>query len=174
MSETATEDAVAAPPATDEPAEDQEQTETQPAPTQQNIIPKHEAIAQVVKANDRYREARQTVKNVEERIQDELDEMPAYKEFTDAEAVLAQKKENLRIACLSNGELNNLKEQLAEEKAERKTRFQHLKSILWKFAMDYGVRSVQLDPALDDENREIKLEGKLGRKLKEQGELPLR
>lgn len=171
MSDTATE-APAEAPATE--AEATQPEGQAPAPHQETLIPKHEAIAQIVKAKDRYDEAKQTVKNVEERIQDELDEMEAYKEFKAAEATLAQKKENLRIACLSNGELNNLKEQLAEEKAERKSRFQHLKSILWKYATDYSVRSVQLDPALDDENREIKLEGKLGRKLKEQGELPLR
>lgn len=141
--------------------------------SQQTIVPKGEMLEMILKADGDYKNARQTVKNVESAIQDELDEMSSYQEFKKAEEALAHAKENLRIASLSNGNLNNLKEQLAEEKSNRKLRLDILSGLIVRYCADFRVKSIRTDEGIDDTYRELKLTGRIGRKLKQQVELAL-
>lgn len=150
-----------------------EQQEEVAQPQQATIIPKGEMHEQIIKADHDYKNAKQTVRNVQEMIDDELAEMTSFQEFKKAEEALARAKENLRIASLSNANLNNLKEQLAEEKANRKLRKDVLSGLLVRYSADFRVRTIRTDEDIDDTYREIVLTGRIGRKQQEQVELAL-
>lgn len=136
---------------------------------QTTIVSMSEMLEQINDADYKIAEQKQEVKTVEEMVQDELESMPEWKTFDEAAKAFETAKEKLRIACLSNGDLNNHKEELAQAKKELKFRQSVRSSLLVRYAVDYRLQSAEID----HQNREIILSARVGKKLKEQVELPL-
>ena len=137
---------------------------------QTTIISRGEMLDQINTADYNIAEQKQSVKTVEEMVQDELESMPEWKTFDEARKAFETAKEKLRIATLGNGKLNNQREKVHQEKTELKSRREILSGLLVRYAADYRVQSVEVD----DANRVIVLSGRIGKKLKRnQSELPL-
>ncbi len=136
---------------------------------QTTIISRGEMLDQINTADYNIAEQKQNVKTVEEMVQDELESMPEWKAFDEAAKAFETAKEKLRVATLGNGDLNNHKEELAREKRELKFRQDVRSSLLVRYAIDYRLQSAEID----HQNREIVLSARIGKKLKQQVELPL-
>ena len=137
---------------------------------QTTIISKHEMLDMINDADWKLAEQKGKVQVAEEIANDELESMPEWKAFDEAERAFATAKEKLRIATLGNGKLNNQREKVHQEKTELKARRDILSGLLVRYAADYRVQSV----SVDETPRMIVLSGRIGRKLKrDQSELPL-
>ena len=139
--------------------------------TQTTLISKHEMIDQINDADWKVAEQKNKVGTVEGMVQDEIEAMPSFKEMEAAQKAFDAAKEKFRIACLSNGDLNNMKEDLAREKRELKFRREIISQLIVRYMADYRVQSVEAH----DAPRKLVVTAKIGRKLRknEQGELPL-
>lgn len=138
--------------------------------TQTSIVSKHEMLDMINDADWKMAEQKNKVTTTKEIAADELESMPEWKIFDDAQKAYELEKEKLRIATLGNGKYNNQKERVHQEEVELKSRREILSSLLVRYAADYRVQSVEVD----DTNRVIVLSGRIGRKLKRnQSELPL-
>lgn len=137
---------------------------------QTSLVSKHEMLDMINDADWKMAEQKGKVRVAEEIAQDELESMPEWKAYDEAEKAFATAKEKLRVATLGNGKLNNQREKVHQEKLELKSRREILSGLLVRYAADYRVQSVEVD----DANRVIVLSGRIGRKLKRnQSELPL-
>jgi len=139
--------------------------------TQTTLISKHEMIDQINDADWKVAEQKTKVGTVEGMVQDEIEAMPSFKAMEAAQKEFDAAKERFRIACLSNGDLNNMKEDLAREKRELKFRREIISQLIVRYMADYRVQSVEAH----DAPRKLVVTAKIGRKLRknEQGELPL-
>lgn len=145
-------------------------TEAEQQGIQQSIVSKGEMLDMINDADWKMAEQKGKVRVAEEIAQDELESMPEWKAYDEAEKAFATAKEKLRVATLGNGKLNNQREKVHQEKLELKSRREILSGLLVRYAADYRVQSVEVD----DANRVIVLSGRIGRKLKRnQSELPL-
>lgn len=136
---------------------------------QTSIISKQELQSQIVDQIHKVEQQVRKVSTVSEMIEDEEVGMSEREEVDTLTAQLDAAKEKLKLALLGNEAVNNLKEDLAEEKRELKFRRDVLSSLLVRYSADNRVKSIEVD----QENHEIKLTGKIGKKIKEQMELPL-
>jgi len=139
--------------------------------TQTTLIDKHEMIDMINDADWKVAEQKNKVKTAEGMVQDEIEAMPTFKDMEAAQKAYEGAKERFRIACLSNGDLNNMKETVAHEKRELKHRREIISQLIVRYMADYRVMSVEAH----DAPRVLVVTGKIGRKLRknEQGELPL-
>lgn len=145
-------------------------TEAEQQGIQQSIVTKGEMMDMINDADWKVAEQKGNVRVAEEMADDELQSMPEWKAYDEAEKAFATAKEKLRIATLGNGKLNNMKEKVHQEKVELKARKDVLSGLLVRYAADYRVQSVEMD----DAPRMIVLSGRIGRKLKQhQTEMPL-
>lgn len=138
---------------------------------QTSIVSKHEMIDMINDADWKVAEQKNKVKTAEDMRDDMIEAMPEFKVMEAAQKAHDVAKERFRIACLSNGDLNNQKETVAQEKKELKFRRDIISQLIVRYIADYRVMSVEAH----DAPRVLVVTGKIGRKLKknEQGELPL-
>ena len=138
---------------------------------QTSIISKHEMIDQINDADWKVAEQKGKVRVAEEMAQDMIEAMPEFKQMEEAQKAYEGAKERFRIACLRNGDLNNQKEIIAQEKRELKWRREIISQLIIRYMADYRVQSVEAH----DAPRKLVVTARIGRKLKkqEQGELPL-
>lgn len=139
--------------------------------TQTTLISKHEMIDQINDADWKVAEQKTKVRVAEDMRDDMIEAMPEFKTMEAAQKAHDAAKERFRIACLSNGDLNNQKEVVAQEKKDLKWRREIMSQLIVRYMADYRVMSVEAH----DAPRVLVVTGKIGRKLRknEQGELPL-
>jgi len=139
--------------------------------TQTTLIDKHEMIDMINDADWKVAEQKNKVKTSEGMRDDMIEAMPTFKDMEAAQKAYEAAKERFRIACLSNGDLNNMKETVAQEKRELKFRREIISQLIVRYMADYRLTSIEAH----DAPRVLVVTGKIGRKLKknEQGELPL-
>ena len=138
---------------------------------QTSFISKHEMIDQINDADWKVAEQKGKVRVAEDMVEEMKEKMPEFKAMEEAEKAHEAAKERFRIACLSNGDLNNQKEIVAQEKRELKFRREIISQLIVRYMADYRVQSVEAH----DAPRKLVVTARIGRKLRknEQGELPL-
>lgn len=124
---------------------------------------------QIIDADWRVDEQETLVKARREAIQSEIEAMPEFKAVDDAANALDIARRKLDIAKLQNGDLNRMKEKLHEESQELKIRRDTVSHMLFHYTAEYRVKTIEVD----GDNREIKIQAKIGKKLKHQMELPI-
>lgn len=140
------------------------------AKIQTSFISKHEMIDQINDQDWKVAQQKSNVKTTEEMVTDEIEAMPTFKDMEAAQKAFDAAKERFRIACLGNGDLNNMKDKLAHEKRELKERREILSSLIVRYMADYRVQSVEAH----DAPRKLVVTARIGGKLKkDQMELPL-
>ncbi len=124
---------------------------------------------QIQDADWKLAEQKQNVGKLREMIADEIESMPAAQEVKRLVDELERVRKQLETDLLGNRQVNDLKDRLASENSELKARRVILSGLIVQYIAAFRVRSVEVDK----ENRELIVTGKLGRKIKEQMELPL-
>lgn len=130
---------------------------------------KLEAQQQIVDADWRVAEQKEVVKEAQVDLDDLIDAKPEKHAVDDLEQKLEVAKETLKRALLADGEVNDAKEVLAKQKSELKLRREILSTLLVHYVADNKVQSIEVD----QQNRQIKVTAKIGKKIDEQLELPL-
>lgn len=110
---------------------------------------------------------KQQLKVVNERLQEELEDMPQYSAVKEAETALALAKEHLKNALLSNADYNNL----LEEKAGLSEKMRDQKDILSNHLVFYFAETrenqIEMGEKVGDA-RQVIVTGKLGKRQKYQ------
>lgn len=145
------------------------ETEVTMTPEQLAELPKMQLMQAINDQDWKVAEQKQNVKVANEIYTDEVEALPAFKEVDRLSKELENAKTRLDQEKLNSPEVQSAADKLAEEKSELKIRSDYLSALLVQYSAGHKVRTI----IVDDENHEIKLSAKIGRKLKEQMELPL-
>lgn len=111
---------------------------------------------------------KQEVKTAQEMYDDEVESLPAYKAVERLTEELTNAKVRLDQEKLNSPEVQSAADNLAEQKGELKMRNEILSGLLVQYSLNHRVRSI----IIEDENHVINLKATIGKKLKEQLELP--
>ena len=144
-------------------------TEVTMTTEQLSELPKMQLMQTINDQDWKVAEQKQAVKTAGEMYADEVEALPAFKEVERLTEQLTNAKTKLDQEKLNSPEVQTAADKLAEEKGELKIRSDYLSSLLVQYSAGHKVRTI----IVDEENHEIKLTAKIGRKLKEQMELPL-
>lgn len=130
---------------------------------------KGQLMQRIVDQDWQVAQQKQEVKTAQEMYDDEVESLPAYKAVERLTEELTNAKTRLDQEKLNSPEVQTAADKLAEEKGELKMRGEILSGLLVQYTINHRVRSI----LVQDENHVINLTAKIGRKLKEQLELPL-
>ncbi len=136
-------------------------------PRQTTLVPKTELGRQIVDQDWKVQQQLEAVNKVRQQIHGVLEAIPSYAAVEGAKAALKEADEKLKSDALGSKKLNDLYEQLAEDRRELNFRTDVLSGLLVTYAADHRVKSIDIE----GKNRLIKLEGKIGKKLDNQTEL---
>ena len=130
---------------------------------------KLEEQRQILDADWRVAEQKEVVREAQTDLDDLIDAKPEKHAVDQLEQQLTVAKEKLKLALLIDGDVNNAKEHLAHQKAEMKLRKEILSTLLVHYVANHRVQSIEVD----QQNHQINITAKVGKKISEQMELPL-
>ncbi len=130
---------------------------------------KTESQQQIVDQDWLVQEQKESVKETQKDLDDLIDSKPEKQTVDRLEDQLRIAKEDLKRAELNDSQIVETKEILANQKTELKIRRSVLSTLLVHYVAEHKVQSIEIE----ESNREIKVNAKIGKRLKEQMELPL-
>lgn len=109
------------------------------------------------------------IQNIKESMESELLKMDEYVRLQELEDEKKALREQLKVKLLENGEYNDLAEELAEAKRDKKNEKQVLSAMLIHYMVERRVQSIPVAGV----QRKIDYSAQLGKELDRQQELPL-
>lgn len=133
-------------------------------------MPKEWAMEAIVNADCDVAEKRNELKTIAGTLSDQISALPEHNAVLEAKSALEAAKKKLNAAILKDEEIQDNFERHADAKKSVQSAEGVLSGLLVLYSAHHKVRSIEMD---DKEYHEIVIKAKVGRKIKQQLELPL-